>query len=82
MFAALTGLFNALANAANAYATFLKFKPLFKRWEIEDEMDAIQSKIAQLRAEGGSDNCAVADTYLLRVEKLAKRAEHLPDADA
>lgn len=77
MIAALTALFTALANAANAYAKFLEFKPIQKKWDIQDEIDALQKEIASLRANGGSDNCARADALVLRVEKLAERLKYL-----
>ena len=77
MIAALTAFFTAVANAANAYAKYLELEPLQKKWDIQDEIDALQKEIANLRTEGGSDSCSRADILVLRVEKLAERLKYL-----
>ena len=78
MLAALTALFQALANAAGAYCKWVDFQPLTKRWEYEDEIDRLQNEIEELRASGGNDNNQRADALRLRIEVLHARLKHLP----
>lgn len=78
MWAAITGLFAAIAALASASEKYLERIALFKRWEYEDEIDKLENEIKELRAAGGTDNAVRADALRLRIERLYARIEHLP----
>jgi len=74
MWAAITALFTALANAAHAYVKYtefqIKYLPHKEKKELENECEKIEDKIEELQHLGGDRNNQLAkwmrDTLLER----------------